>query len=128
MTLPELRALLDRLGIVLSARGDRLHWAAPPGAMTPEVKTALATHKAALLRLLHDTLGESAPPPWPPRPAELARWPVEWRARWGLLANALQDEGVPWPAHEQRAFEQVKAEMTRMDHPPADPAPEPGDS
>jgi hypothetical protein len=107
MTLPELHALLDRLGIVLSVRGDRLHWAAPPGAMTPEVRAALATHKPVLLRLV----GEEPSAPWLPRPAELAEWPVEWRARWGLLANELQDQGVPWPAHEHQAFEQVKAEM-----------------
>jgi hypothetical protein len=51
-------------------------------------------------------------PPWPPRPAELARWPVEWRERWGRLANQLEDQGVPWPDHERRAFDQIKAEMT----------------
>jgi hypothetical protein len=128
MTLPELHALLDRLGIVLSVRGDRLHWAAPPGAMTPEIKAALAAHKPALLRLLDDRLGEQAPPTWPPRPLELAEWPVEWRARWGRRANELQDQGIPWPEHERREFEQVKAEMGRMDHPLCDPAPEPGAS
>jgi hypothetical protein len=109
MTLPELHALLDRLGIVLSVRGDRLRWAAPPGAMTPEVVAALATHKPALLRLL---AGEPSAP-WPLRPAELAEWPVEWRARWGLLANALQDQAIPWPEHERQAFDQIKVEMGR---------------
>jgi hypothetical protein len=51
-----------------------------------------------------------SPEPWPPRPAELASWSVEWRERWGRLANDLQDRGVPWPEHERRAFDQVKAE------------------
>ena len=48
--------------------------------------------------------------PWPPRPAELAEWPVEWRAKWGVRANELQDQGVGWPEHERRAFVEVKAE------------------
>lgn len=166
MTLPELHALLGRLGIVLSARGDRLHWAAPPGAMTPEVKDALATHKPALLRLLSapgpagpptnaldqvvdriarrrnvpivevdggrivepDPAGlpegaaDPGPPPWPPRPAELADWPVEWRQRWGRLANEMQDQGIPWPEHERAAFERIKAERdTATGARPAEP-------
>jgi hypothetical protein len=49
MSLIELRVLLGRLGIEVSARGDRLHWRAPSGVMTPVVKAALADHKAALL-------------------------------------------------------------------------------
>src|SRR5262249_8978933 len=48
--------------------------------------------------------------PWPPRPPELARWPIEWREKWGRLANQLEDEGVPFPESERRAFQQVKAE------------------
>jgi hypothetical protein len=58
------------------------------------------------------------PRPWPPRPAELAEWPVEWRAKWGVRANELQDQGIPWPEHERRAFLEVQAEMTG---PPPDP-------
>jgi hypothetical protein len=50
-------------------------------------------------------------PPWTPRPRELASWPVAWRQRWGLLANTLQDQGIPWPEHERQAFDLVKAEM-----------------
>jgi hypothetical protein len=52
MTLTELRACLDRLGIVLEARANKLHWTAPPGAMTPAIKAAVAEHKPALLALL----------------------------------------------------------------------------
>jgi hypothetical protein len=51
------------------------------------------------------------PERWPPRPAELASWPVEWRARWGRLANELQDAGIGWPEHERQAFHMVEAEM-----------------
>ena len=31
--------------------------------------------------------------------------------QWGLLANRLEDQGVPFPDSERRAFDQVKAEM-----------------
>jgi hypothetical protein len=57
----------------------------------------------------------SAPtlPPWPPRPNELADWPIPWRERWGEVANALQDTGVPWPEHERLAFDQIKDEMAK---------------
>ncbi len=110
--LPELLTDLDRLGVKLSARGDRVHYRAPAGSMTSEIKAALAAHKPALLRLLADRPAAPAPPPaWPPRPAELAEWPVEWRARWGCRANELQDQGVPWPDHERLAFAEVKAAM-----------------
>jgi hypothetical protein len=56
------------------------------------------------------------PAPWPPRPAELAEWPVEWRAKWGRLANELQDQGIPWPEHERQAFYRAKAEMEAYHH------------
>jgi hypothetical protein len=54
------------------------------------------------------------PPPWPPRPAELARWPLEWRAKWGLLANELESQGLKFPECERRAFDIIKAEMEAM--------------
>jgi hypothetical protein len=43
---------MDRLGIRLAIRGDRLVVDAPAGVMTPELRDALAIHKPALLRLL----------------------------------------------------------------------------
>jgi hypothetical protein len=43
--------------------------------------------------------------------AELGAWPIERRERWGWLANGLEDEGVPFPESERRAFNMVKAEM-----------------
>jgi hypothetical protein len=50
-------------------------------------------------------------PLWPPRPPELAGWPIAWRERWGRLANSLQDQGVLWPDYERLAFERTKAEV-----------------
>jgi hypothetical protein len=185
MTLSELQSCLDRLGVKLSLQ---LVVGAPAGAMTPEVKHALATHKPALLAMLAvgsppvrpdwdrlsrerwgPAVDDSAPgividrpargmiafvddpeeraaimefdggltradaerlagiapggigpqksaptlPPWPPRPDELADWPIPWRKRWGEVANTLQDTGVPWPEHEQLAFDQIKAKMAK---------------
>jgi hypothetical protein len=122
MTLPELQACLDRIGVKVSARGDRLIVNAPPGVMSPELRAALASHKPALMARLsgvESDIGEPPPavlndpvaPSWPPRPAELAGWPVAWRQRWGRLANELQDRGIPWPDHERIAFDRIKDEM-----------------
>jgi hypothetical protein len=48
---------------------------------------------------------------WPPRPVELAHWPDEWREQWGRLANALEDNGIPFPDSEAQAFAAIKQEM-----------------
>ena len=64
MTLTELHALLERLGVELSARGERLHYKAPAGVLTPEIKAALAAHKPALLAMLagvDDRTGPAGP-------------------------------------------------------------------
>ncbi len=50
------------------------------------------------------------PEPWPPRPTELAEWPIPWRMKWGILSNQLQDQGVPWPDYERQAFKTIKAQ------------------
>jgi hypothetical protein len=47
--------------------------------------------------------------PWPPRPAELAGWPVEWRQCWGERANELEASGLPWQAAERQAFDETRA-------------------
>jgi hypothetical protein len=64
----------------------------------------------ALSALSPNLRTKSPEPPWPPRPPELARWPVAWRAKWGLLANELESQGVPFPECERRAFDRLKAE------------------
>jgi hypothetical protein len=106
---------LEQLGVELSLR---LVVDAPGGTLTPEIKAALGTHKNTLLALLagvepgpHLLRTVPALPPWPPRPDELADWPIPWRERWGRLANALEARGMPWPQCEAEAFEQVKVEM-----------------
>ena len=52
MTAIEILNYVKSAGILLAARGDRLHVEAPAGAVTPAVREALTRHKAALLSLL----------------------------------------------------------------------------
>jgi hypothetical protein len=52
MTPAELLTLVRAADIRLEARGDRLVFDAPHGALTPALRSALAQQKAALLRLL----------------------------------------------------------------------------
>jgi hypothetical protein len=51
-----------------------------------------------------------APVTWPPRAPELADWPVEWRERWGRLANELEESGMAWNHAESMAFDLTKGE------------------
>jgi hypothetical protein len=61
MTLHELQSHLDRLGIVLSVRGDWLHWKVPAGVVTSELRAALTIHKPVLLPLPVGRLGDQDP-------------------------------------------------------------------
>jgi hypothetical protein len=49
------------------------------------------------------------PPVWPPRPTELATWPLSLRERWGVHAAELEILGTPFPESERRAYEHVRA-------------------
>jgi hypothetical protein len=37
----------------------------------------------------------------------LAKWPIEWRERWGRRANDLEEAGFSWRDAEGRAFVEV---------------------
>lgn len=54
MSAPELLAQLTALGATVQAVEDRLRIEAPMGALTPELRTALAEQKPALLMLLRE--------------------------------------------------------------------------
>jgi hypothetical protein len=131
MTLVELHALLGRLGVELTARGDRLHYKAPAGVMTPEIRDALTAHKPRLLALLagvNDQVRPDGPPAVEPaRPAGstdrgpppadrhwrriVALWPIDWRERWGRRANELEDCGDTWNMAEWVAFQEVSRDL-----------------
>jgi hypothetical protein len=99
MTLPELLACVWQRDIRLATRDSKLISDAQTGALTDEIKAALAEHKPDLLALISPggtplTQAPAAAMPWPPRPAELADWPIDWRERWGGLANHMEDQGT----------------------------------
>jgi hypothetical protein len=114
MDAADLLALLQSRGITLAVDHGNIT-VDHKGELTDTDRDGIRAHKPALLRLLSES-GPAppeapAPPPWPRRPAELAEWPVEWRRRWGRLANELQDQGIRWPECEQVAFEQTRVGM-----------------
>lgn len=51
MNAVDLMNRLQAAGVRIDARGDRLHVEAPAGSITPELRQALADHKAELLAL-----------------------------------------------------------------------------
>jgi len=59
----------------------------------------------------------AGPDGWGPPPADtgwravVARWPVEWRERWGRRANDLQDGGEPWDAAEWIAYGELAPDL-----------------
>ena len=63
----KLLAELHQAGVELTVNGDRLHYSAPPGVMTPGLVIAVKQHKPALLRLLvaRDTAPAPGPEPAP---------------------------------------------------------------
>jgi hypothetical protein len=102
---------LDRLGVRLSLR---LVVDAPAGVMTHEVIDALATHKPALLVLLArvDDRTEPGPPPADRRwRAAVARWPVDWRERWGRRANEVESAGATWIEAEWSAYGELAPDL-----------------
>jgi hypothetical protein len=89
VTPDELAAELRGRGILLCADADRLHWSAPPGAMTAALHAQLADHKAALLRLVRQASTAAGDDPGP-RP--LAR-----------------DQGVPLSPTQERFWSWMRA-------------------
>jgi len=62
MTAGETLAELHRRGVALEPNGDRLKYRAPQGALTPELRKAMAEHKAAIISTLR-RLGDGRAPP-----------------------------------------------------------------
>jgi len=54
MTGGEVLAVLKSRGVVLEPQGDKLHYRAPKGVLTPDLRQALAENKAEVLTLLKD--------------------------------------------------------------------------
>src|SRR5262249_13779257 len=98
MTAVDLLADARAAGIELSAVGDGLRFRVPAGKMTDELRDLLTRHKEGLLSALCG---------WPPRPKELAAWPIDLRQRWGERAAELQYSGLPWREAEKQAYAEL---------------------
>lgn len=116
-----------RRGVNLAERDGRLAVDSPREAFTADLRKALIANKVEILDLLRSEAahpaecptgvldqvaasGTSQAPPfysWPPRPKQLARWPLAKRELWGRRANRLEDEGLDWRAAEQQAYIEV---------------------
>jgi hypothetical protein len=120
---------LDRLGIRVSARGDRLHFAAPKDAMTPDLKDALANHKSALLALVTsppEGVPASEPRTWtaPDLTADEAAavesiltWPLDDRRSWGELIEAGRHHNEVVMAERGRSGRRPHQESTKPPSP-----------
>ena len=116
--------LLDRAraaGLSVTAEGDRLIIRGPRRA--EPIACELISRKAEVLALLAAPPAEPTPepsvePPSYPWREVLPGWPVEWRQRWGELANQHQDAGLSWHRAEARAFDEVLAERESGAEPP----------
>ena len=60
MTGGQVLAVLKSRGVVLEPHGNKLHYRAPKGVLTPELRRALEEHKAEVLTLLKECLDYSA--------------------------------------------------------------------
>jgi hypothetical protein len=116
LNLSGLQACLELLGAKVSVYakddGPTELYVGPPtrGKLVSEVTAAIVEHKARLIELAAG--GWSPDPPEPddrvtppvlarrPWRTVVARWPVQWRERWGRRSNELQDRGLPWDAAE----------------------------
>lgn len=63
MSAHALLAEIRNAGIIVEARGDRLHVEAKPGTLTGELRVRLAANKADLLHALHDQARTQPMPP-----------------------------------------------------------------
>ncbi|WP_406699149.1 hypothetical protein V5E97_09745 [Singulisphaera sp. Ch08] len=118
-----------RRGVNLAESEGRLAVDSPREAFTPELREALIAHKVEILGLLKSEAKSPAERPtssldatnsespqqnvpfhsWPPRPKQLASWPLKKRERWGRRANQLEDEGLGWRTAEHKAYLEVAA-------------------
>ena len=99
MTATELLADLDRRGVRLEARGDRLRYA-PRSALTPELVERLRSHKTELLAVLSDAGAGSSQFPAP--------------------VDDLADDwavGIPWPVQSRAVPDERKDRSTSTDPP-----------
>ena len=97
MSATALLAALRQHGVELATVGDRLRYRGPRTALTPEVRRAIADHKADLLLLLA---------------AEIAR--AEWERLDAELAEMTQRLFELWEEGERDAAKRLQDELRRL--------------
>ena len=109
MTAPETLAELKYRGVILARDGDWLHYRALRGALTPELREAMAENKAEILSALR-RVGDGQPPPLnrPPQTEQELRRLIDHLAdpeafsRWLEWAMDYTDPAEGGHGHHQR--------------------------
>ncbi len=117
MTARNLLSELREKGVELKPSGDdRLVIDAPKGAITPELRSALAAHKAELLQILKSEQqppAPIAPGPIAPAPAELKSHAAEVAAAPIALTKPADEDGAPAGLATEE-IKQLEAELIRL--------------
>ena len=104
MTFDNLLNECEARQIGLAARGERLHVEAPAGAITDDLRAALAEHKAAIMDLLSRPRWRSDPDAEPLRiPLTVDQPPSEWLAERGLRIVDGDHNGTLYVAGQEVA-------------------------
>ena len=126
MTGGQVLAVLKSRGVVLEPHGDKLHFRAPIGVLTPELRQAVVENKAEILAHLHDcTAGPDLP--FPIGYAGLPRAQVEAAEvvmdKWGITDPIMRKYNVlSWVRgfyqdrreNHGKRYEAIKAEQLRL--------------
>src|SRR5689334_20545130 len=91
----ELLVQLREKGVEIKSNGDRLIIDAPKGAITPDLRDALAANKAELLKILNAPLPVEKPSPGAIEKSEAPK-PVAPSAVW-RVASSRSQSGAPAP-------------------------------
>lgn len=114
MTARNLLSELREKGVAVKTSGDdRLVIDAPKGAITPELRSALAEHKAELLQILKGEQLVPAPAPIAPKPTEPIT-PVPLVATAPVVLPKPVDEADPAASLAAEEIKQLESELLRL--------------
>jgi hypothetical protein len=114
MTARNLLSELREKGVEVKTSGDdRLVIDAPKGAITPELRSALAAHKVELLQILKSELQAQPPSPIAPAPAEPKTHAPEVAAAPIVSTKPLDEDDAPAGLAAEE-IKQLEAELIRL--------------